>query len=118
MSDDDDMDDLVAVLRLQFIAALPDHSDTIRRAWRSLDGGAETEARRAAAAELLHRAHRLAGGGAMVGLPAISEAAAPVEEMLRAALEGGGAPVLPAALAPLIARLVAACDAASVAARG
>ena len=118
MSDDDDMDDLVTALRLQFIAALPDHADAIRRAWRSLDGGAEPAVRRAAVAELLHRAHRLAGGGAMVGLPAISEAAAPVEEMLRAVLEGGEALMLPAALAPFVARLLASCDAASVTARG
>jgi chemotaxis protein histidine kinase CheA len=117
MSDDDDMDDLVAALRLQFIAALPGHAETIHRAWRRLDGGDETGTRREAAGELLHRAHRLAGGGAMVGLPAISDAAAPVEEMLRAALERGEALVLPAALAALVAQLLAACDAASRAAR-
>jgi chemotaxis protein histidine kinase CheA len=117
MSDDDDMDELVVALRLQFIATLPGHADTMRRSWRSLEGGGETGASRAAAGELLHSAHRLAGGGAMVGLPAISDAAAPVEEMLRAALEGGETLVLPAALAALVAQLLAACEAASSAAR-
>ncbi len=113
MSDDDDMDEVVAALRLQFLAALPGHADAIRQVWRSLGGGEGTSARREAAGDLLRRAHRLAGGGAMVGLAAISDAAAPVEEMLRAALESGETLVLPAALAPLVARLLATCDAAS-----
>jgi chemotaxis protein histidine kinase CheA len=108
---DDDMDEVMAELRGQFLATLPDHVAAVRRAWQTLGDEGAPSARRAAADELLRRAHRLAGNGAMVGFAAISDAAGPVEEMLRAALDAAGPPVLPAEAAPLVARLLAACDA-------
>jgi chemotaxis protein histidine kinase CheA len=77
-----------------------------------LRGGGAPDARRAAADELLRRAHRLAGNGAMVGFTAISEAASPVEEMLRAVLDADKSITLPAELAGQVARLLAACDTA------
>ncbi|HKW52477.1 MAG TPA: Hpt domain-containing protein [Stellaceae bacterium] len=106
---DDDMDELMAALRAQFIAALPDHIAAIGQAWRALSGR-DIAAWRTAADELLRRAHRLAGNGAMVGFAAISDAASPVEETLRAAPASGEAPP---ALTALVARLLEACDAAS-----
>jgi chemotaxis protein histidine kinase CheA len=109
---DGDMDEVMADLRAQFLAALPEHATAIAQARRTLSETGDEAARRAAARELLRRAHRLAGNSAMVGFPAISEAAAPVEEMLRGVLDAAGPPVPPAELAPLVARLLAACDAA------
>jgi chemotaxis protein histidine kinase CheA len=108
---DDGMDEVMAELRGQFLAALPDHVAAIRQAWQTLGGGGTPSARRAAADELLRRAHRLAGNGAMMGFAAISHAAAPVEETLRAVLDAAGPPVLSTEAAPLVARLLAACDA-------
>ena len=110
MSDDDDMDEVMAGLRGQFLAALPDHVAAIRQAWQTLAGNGTPSMRRAAADELLRRAHRLAGNGAMVGFAAISDAASPVEEMLRPMLVAAGPPVLPAEATPLVARLLAACE--------
>ena len=107
---DDDMDEVMAELRGQFLAALPDQVAAIRQAWQTLAGAGAPEARRAAAEELMRRAHRLAGNGAMVGFAAISDAASPVEEMLRPVLDAAGPPVLPADAAPLVARLLAACE--------
>ena len=109
---DDEMDEVIAGLRGQFLAALPDHAAAIRHAWEILRGGGAPPTRRAAAEELLRRAHRLAGNGAMVGFAAISDAASPVEEMLRAALDADTSTTLPAELAEQVARLLGACDAA------
>jgi chemotaxis protein histidine kinase CheA len=110
---DDDMDEVMVALRLQFIAALPGHADAIRRAWHDFTGDADAGSRRHAAGELLHRAHRLAGGGAMVGFSAISDAAGPVEEMVRGVIEGDSALAVPPGLPPLIVRLLAECDVAT-----
>jgi chemotaxis protein histidine kinase CheA len=109
---DDDMDEVMAGLRAQFLAALPDHVTAMVEAWRTLRYSGDEGARRAAAGEILRRAHRLAGNGAMVGFAAISDAAAPLEEMLRPVTESGAPLTLPPALAPLIARLLETCDAA------
>src|SRR5690349_22168339 len=108
---DDEMDEVMAELRQQFLASLPEHVAAIRRAWQTLGDSGAPSARRAAAEELLRRAHRLAGNGAMVGFAAVSDAAGPVEEMLRAALDAAAPPALPAEAAPLVARLLAECQA-------
>ena len=109
---DDDMAEVMAELRGQFLAALPDHVAVIRQVWQTLSDEGATDARRAAADELLRRAHRLAGNGAMVGFAAISDAASPVEEMLRAVLDADKSITLPAELGGQVARLLAACDTA------
>jgi chemotaxis protein histidine kinase CheA len=106
---DDDMGEVMAGLRGQFLAALPDHVADIRHAWQTLVDEGAPSARRAAADELLRRAHRLAGNGAMVGFAAISDAASPVEETLRAMLDADKPIALPAELAGQIARLLAVC---------
>jgi HPt (histidine-containing phosphotransfer) domain-containing protein len=113
MADDDDMDEVMAGLRAYFITTLAEHVPVIRQAWRDLGEGGDRAARRAAADELLRRAHRLAGNGAMVGFAAISDAAALLEETLRAAIDGAGLRTLSPALSPLVAQLLAACAAAS-----
>jgi chemotaxis protein histidine kinase CheA len=109
---DDDMDEVMAGLRQYFVTTLTDHVAAIREAWQGLREGADCAARGAAADELLRRAHRLAGNGRMVGFAAISDAAGLLEEMLRAAIDGAGLRTLSPALAPLVARLLHACDAA------
>jgi chemotaxis protein histidine kinase CheA len=106
---DDDMDEVMAGLRAYFITTLAEHVAAIRQAWRDLGEGRDRAARRAAADELLRRAHRLAGNGAMVGFAAISDAASPVEETLRAMLDADKPIALPGELAGQIARLLAAC---------
>jgi len=111
--DDDDTDEVMAGLRAHFVATLTDHVTAIRQAWRDLGEGGDRAARRAAADELLRRAHRLAGNGGMVGFATISDAAALLEETLRAAIDGAGLRTLSPALASLVARLLEACDAAS-----
>ena len=110
---DDDMDEVMAELRGQFLAALPDQVAAIRQAWQTLAGAGAPEARRAAADELLRRAHRLSGNGAMVGFAAISDAASPVEEMLRAVLDADKSIALPAELGSLVSKLLELCEDAS-----
>lgn len=113
MSDDnDDMDEVMAGLRQYFVTTLTDHVTAIREAWQGLREGADRTTRETAADELLRRAHRLAGNGRMVGFAAISDAAGLLEETLRAAIDGAGLRTLSPALAPLVARLLEACDAA------
>ena len=109
---DDDMDEVMAGLRAYFITTLTEHVAAIGQAWRDLGEDGDCAARRAAADELLRRAHRLAGNGRMVGFPAISDAAALLEETVRAAIDGAGLRTISPALAPLVARLLEACDAA------
>jgi len=113
MVEDDGMDEVMAGLRQHFVATLAEHVAAIREAWRELGESGDRAVQRAAAETLLRRAHRLAGNGAMVGFAPISEAAALLEETLRAAIDGAGLRTLSPALAPLVAGVLAACDAAS-----
>jgi HPt (histidine-containing phosphotransfer) domain-containing protein len=110
MSDEDETGEVASPLRSQFRARLAVHAEAMRQAWRRLGDTPDPGARREAAEALLSHAHRLAGGAGIGGLPAISAAAAPVEDAVRAALAAGEPLTLPAVLAPLVARLLALCD--------
>jgi HPt (histidine-containing phosphotransfer) domain-containing protein len=112
MSDDDEIDEVIAGLRAQFRLRLKVDGDAMRDALRALAAETSVDARRAALKQLLGAAHRLSGSAASFGFAAIGDAAAPVEEALRAALDAGGALAVPATLAPLVGELLALCDAA------
>jgi chemotaxis protein histidine kinase CheA len=112
MSDDEEMDEVMAGLRAQFRARLKVDGDVMRTAWRALAAVTSVDARRAALKQLLGAAHRLSGSAASFGFAPIGDAATPVEEALRAVLDPGGALALPATLAPLVGELLALCDAA------
>jgi HPt (histidine-containing phosphotransfer) domain-containing protein len=111
MSDDEEMDAVIAGLRAQFRARLKADAATIRDAVRELAQDGTVDERRAALKRLLSAAHRLSGSAASFGFEAIGNAATPIEEMLRAVLAAGGALALPATLQPQVSDLVALCDA-------
>ena len=107
---DDETGEAASALRMQFRARLSVHAEAMRQAWRRLGDAQDAGTRREAAEALLSHAHRLAGGAGIAGLPAVSAAAAPVEDAVSAALAAGEPLTLPAVLAPLVARLLALCD--------
>jgi HPt (histidine-containing phosphotransfer) domain-containing protein len=110
MSNDDDMDEVIAGLRAQFRVRLALDAEAIRGASRALAVESGVEARRAALKQLLAAAHRLSGSAASFGFDAIGAAAAPVEEALRAIIGAGGALAVPATLEALVGELLALCD--------
>jgi chemotaxis protein histidine kinase CheA len=112
MSDDHEMDQVMAGLRAQFRLRLKVDGDIMRDAVRALAAETSVDARRAALKQLLGAAHRLSGSAASFGFAPIGDAATPVEEALRAVLDPGGALALPATFAPLVGELLALCDAA------
>jgi HPt (histidine-containing phosphotransfer) domain-containing protein len=110
MSDDEEMDQVIAELRAQFRARLKLDAEAIRDALRGLADDRSVETRHKALKLLLAAAHRLSGSAASFGFPAIGQAAASIEETLRAAMDAGGELRVPATLEPLLRDLATLCD--------
>jgi HPt (histidine-containing phosphotransfer) domain-containing protein len=111
VSKDDELDEVIAALRAQFRVRLKSDAEMMRSALRDLGRDGSTQARGAALKQLLAAAHRLSGSAASFGFDAIGAAAGPVEEAVRAVLNAGGEPAIPATLAPMVCDLLALCDA-------
>jgi hypothetical protein len=110
MSEDDEMDEVIAGLRAQFRARLKVQAAAMRDALRVFDDAGAPEGRREAAKLLLANAHLLAGSAGSFGFAAIGEAASPVEEMVRSALAADGLVTPPQAFGPLVSDLLALCE--------
>lgn len=75
----------LAELRRDYLAGLPEEFARLRAIAAALEGG---ESDRAALDELHHRLHKLAGSGGTFGLAALSAAARPLEQRVKAWLAG------------------------------
>jgi len=111
MSDDEEMDAIIAGLRAQFRVRLKVDAATMRRATHELAQDGTVEARQAALKQLLGAVHRLSGSAASFGFEAIGNAATPIEEALRTVLSAGGPLAIPPTLQAQMSDLVALCDA-------
>jgi HPt (histidine-containing phosphotransfer) domain-containing protein len=113
VSQDQKLDEVIAGLRAQFRLRLKSDAEAMRGALRDLGRDTTVEARGAALMQLLAAAHRLSGSAASFGFDAIGAAAGPVEEAVRAVLDAGGEPAIPATLAPMVRDLLVLCDGAT-----
>jgi HPt (histidine-containing phosphotransfer) domain-containing protein len=111
MSDDGEIDEVIAALRALFRVRLTTDAATMRDALDELARDGAVEQRHAALKRVLAAAHRLSGSAASFGFDAIGNAATPVEEELRAVLAAGGQLAVPATLRTQVGGLVALCDA-------
>jgi len=98
--------DRLRTLEANYRAALPARLAAIEQAWRL---GRSGDA--AALAEFHGMAHRLAGSGGMYGLPALSEAARTLVDLLKPWL-GSGKPLAAPTVAAIEAALVVLAEAA------
>ncbi|MEQ8395824.1 diguanylate cyclase [Thalassobaculum sp.] len=78
-------------LRVDYVLQLPDRIAELRAAWLAIQRATDADTREGALVQLRRIAHRLVGSGKTFGLPAVSEAAIPIEQLADALLDGDAA---------------------------